>query len=332
MRLLITGGAGFIGSNFIRHILQKYPDYEIVNLDKLTYAGNLENLKDFENNKNHEFIKGDICDVKIVKELMKNTDAVIHFAAETHVDRSIIDAGDFIKTDVYGTFVLLNEARKIKLKKFIHISTDEIYGSIEEGSFTEESPLNPTNPYSASKAAADRLAYSYYKSFNVPVCIARSSNNFGPFQHPEKFISLFITNAIEDKKLPLYGDGKNKRDWIYVGDNCAAIELLLHYGKLGEVYNVSGNNEMENIRVAKLILQELSKPETLIDFVKDRVSHDRRYSLTSSKIEKLGFKPKYEFNEALKKTIKWYLDNAEWWNKIKSGEYKVYYEKQYGTV
>lgn len=331
MRLLITGGAGFIGSNFIRLILSKYPDYHITNLDKLTYAGNLENLKDIKGNKNYKFVKGDICDARIVNKLMKNAEAVVHFAAETHVDRSIMDAGAFIQTDVYGTFILLNEARKRSIKKFIHISTDEVYGSIEDGSFTEESPLNPTNPYSASKAGADRLAYSYFKTFGVPVCIVRSSNNFGPYQHPEKFIPLFITNSIEGKRLPLYGDGKNKRDWIYVEDNCEAIRLILHKGKNGEVYNVGGGNEFENIYIAKLILKQLNNPETLINFVKDRLCHDRRYSLDNSKIKRLGFIPKYKFDDALKETIKWYLKNTKWWQRIKSGEYKKYYEAQYNN-
>jgi len=332
MRLLITGGAGFIGSNFIRIIMQKFPDYKIVNLDKLTYAGNLDNLRDIESKKNYTFVKGDICDVKLVSKLMKNTDVVVHFAAETHVDRSLMEAGAFITTDVFGTFVMLNEAKKNKIKKFIHISTDEVYGSIENGSFDEESPLNPSNPYSASKAGADRLAYSYYKTFKVPVCIVRSSNNFGPYQHPEKFIPLFITNSLENKKLPLYGDGLNKRDWLYVLDNCEAINHILQKGIEGEVYNVGADNEFTNIYIAKFILQKLNKPESLIEFVDDRLGHDRRYSLNCKKIGKSGWKPKYEFDDALKKTIKWYVDNEEWWKKIKSGAFKDYYKDQYKNL
>ncbi|MBI2658438.1 dTDP-glucose 4,6-dehydratase [Candidatus Woesearchaeota archaeon] len=329
MRLLVTGGSGFIGSNFIRLILSKYPGYSVINLDKLTYAGNPDNLKDAESNRNYKFVKGDICDSKIVRDLMKKTDAVVHFAAETHVDRSIMDAGTFIQTDVYGTFVLLNEARKSNISKFIHISTDEVYGSIEKGSFTEESSLNPTNPYSASKAGADRLAYSYFKTFNLPVCISRSSNNFGPYQHPEKFIPLFITNAIENKPLPLYGDGKNRRDWIYSPDNCRAIDLLLHKGKIGEVYNIGGGNEMENIEIAKMIIKELGKNEDMINLVRDRPGHDKRYSLNSRKIGHLGFKPGRDFKSALKETIRWYTKNTQWWKKIKSGEYRRYYGRQY---
>ena len=320
MRVLVTGGAGFIGSNFIRFIMGRFPDYRIINLDKLTYAGNPDNLADVAKKKNYEFFRGDVCNSKIVGRLMKNADYVVHFAAETHVDRSIIEAGTFVKTDVFGTFVLLNEARKHNIKKFIHISTDEVYGSIEKGSFTEDSPLNPSNPYSASKAGADRLAYSYFKTFNVPVCIIRSSNNFGPNQHPEKFIPLFITNSIENKKLPLYCDGLNKRDWLYVMDNCEAISHALHYGKEGEAYNAGGGNEKTNIYIAKFILNELNKDESLIEFVKDRPGHDRRYSVDCGKIMKLGWKPQHNFDGALKKTIKWYVENKQWWIRIKKGK------------
>jgi len=272
---------------------------------------------------------GDICNQKLVSNLMKKVDAVVHFAAETHVDRSIVEAGSFVMTDVFGTFVLLNEAKKNKIKKFIHISTDEVYGSIEKGYFAENSPLNPSNPYAASKAGADRLAYSYYKTFKVPVCIVRSSNNFGPYQHPEKLIPLFITNAIEDKKLPLYGDGKNKRDWIYVLDNCEAINLILLSGEIGEVYNVGGGNELENIYITKLILKMLNKPKSLIEFVEDRLGHDRRYSLECKKIRRLGWKPKYNFNVAIKNTVQWYVNNKDWWTKLKSGKYLTYYKKLY---
>ena len=329
MKFLITGGAGFIGSNFIRLLLEKEKDTDIVNLDKLTYAGTLDNLRDVEKNKNYKFVKGDIYDAKLVEKLMKNTDVVVHFAAETHVDRSIAEAGTFVKTDVFGTFVLLNAAKKYNIKKFIHISTDEIYGSIEHGSFSEESALNPTNPYSASKAGADRLAYSYFKTFNVPVVIVRSSNNFGPYQHPEKLIPLLTTNPIEGKNLPLYGDGLNKRDWLYVIDNCEAIYFLMNKGITGEVYNVAAGNERTNLEIAKIILKELKKPDSLIEFVKDRPAHDRRYAINFSKIKKLGWKPKYKFENALRETVRWYINNKWWWRKIKQGSFKQYYKKQY---
>ena len=329
MRFLVTGGAGFIGSNFIRYLLKKNPNYEIINLDKLTYAGNLDNLRDIKKNKRHRLVKGDICNITLVKKLMKNTDIVVHFAAETHVDRSIMEAGSFVKTDVFGTFVLLNAAKKYNVKKFVHISTDEVYGSVENGSFDEESPLKPTNPYSASKAGADRLAYSYFKTFKLPVIIARSSNNFGPYQHPEKLIPLFTTNTIENKKLPLYGDGLNKRDWLYVLDNCEAIYFLMNKGAIGETYNVGASNEKTNLEITKLILDELKKPESLIEFIKDRLAHDRRYSLNFEKIKKLGWKPKYKFDNALKETVKWYVNNEWWWRKIKQGKFKEYYKKQY---
>lgn len=330
MRLLITGGAGFIGSNFIRLILNKDENYKITNLDKLTYAGNMDNLKGVENKKNYKFVKGDICNPKVVEKLVKNSDAIVHFAAETHVDRSIMEAGDFVKTDVLGTFFLLNAAKKYSIKKFVHISTDEIYGSVENGSFAEESPLNPSSPYSASKVGADRLAYSYYKTFNLSVVIARSSNNFGHYQHPEKFMPLMITNAMENKKLPVYGDGLNKRDWLYVLDNCEAIHLLMSKGTAGEAYNIGAGNEKTNLEITKMILRELKKPESLMEFVKDRPAHDKRYALDLAKIKKLGWKPKYKFENALKKTIKWYIENKWWWKKIKQGKFKEYYKKQYG--
>ena len=331
MKFLITGGAGFIGSNFIRFLLQKDSKAEIVNLDKLTYAGNLDNLRDIEKNKRYRFVKGNICNISSVEKLMKKTDIVVHFAAETHVDRSIMEAGDFVKTDVFGTFVLLNAARKYNVKKFVHISSDEIYGSIENGSFNEESPINPTNPYSALKAGADRLAYSYFKTFKLPIIIIRSSNNFGPYQHPEKLIPLFTTNAIENKKLPLYGDGLNKRDWLYVLDNCDAIYFLMNKWFVGETYNVAGGNERTNLEITKLILKELKKPESLIEFVKDRLGHDRRYSLTHNKIKKLGWKPKCKFENALRETVKWYLNNQWWWKKLKKGKFSHYYKRQYGN-
>jgi len=333
MNLLITGGAGFIGSNFIRYILNKYPDYKIINLDALKYSGNLENLKDVEKNPRYKFVKGDICDKKIVDFLVsRRPDVILNFAALTHVDRSILKPEEFTKTDILGTQTLLEAARKYKIGLFIQISTDECYGSIEKGSFTEESPLNPTNPYSASKAGADLIALAYYKTFNVPVIITRSSNNFGPYQYPEKLIPLFITNLLEDKKVPLYGDGKHKRDWIYVLDNCEAIDYVIHYGKTGEIYNISGNTEKTNLEITAFILNYLKKDETYIKFVKDRPGHDRRYSLDTSKIKKLGWSPKYKFEDALEYTIKWYKDNQSWWKKIKSGEFLEYYKKQYSKI
>ncbi len=329
MKILVTGGAGFIGSNFIRHILNRYPDYKITNLDKLTYAGNLDNLKDIENNENYKFIKGDICDKELVNELMPNIDIVVHFAAETHVDRSIKDPTAFIETDVKGTFLLLDAAKKNNIKKFIHISTDEVYGQVLKGSFKETDMLNPRNPYSASKAGADRLAYSFFCTYNLPVIITRSSNNYGPYQYPEKVMPLFITNLIENKKVPLYGDGLNVRDWIYVLDNVEAIDFIMHNGKIGEVYNIGGGNELTNIEMTKIILKEMEKDESNIEYVKDRPGHDRRYSIDCKKINSLGWKPRFDFNEAMKETIKWYKDKEVWWKKIKSGEYREYYEKHY---
>lgn len=328
-KFLVTGGAGFIGSNFIRLILGKYPDCRVTNLDKITYAGNLDNLKDISGNKRYTFVKGDVCDSRLVNKLAKGTDIVVHFAAETHVDRSIMDAGVFVKTDVFGTFALLNAAKNSRIKKFIHISTDEVYGSIDKGFADEESRLMPTNPYSASKAGADRLAYSYFAAFKVPVIIARSSNNFGPYQHVEKLIPLFITNAIENSKLPLYGNGLNKRDWVYVLDNCEAIDFLMNKGVEGNVYNIGANNEKTNIEIAHAILKELDTPDSLIEFVKDRVSHDRRYALNWGKIRNLGWKPRHKFDDALKQTIRWYIKNKWLWTKIKKGKFKKYYEKQY---
>jgi dTDP-glucose 4,6-dehydratase len=318
MRLLITGGAGFIGSNFIRYILNKYSGYKITNLDKLSYCGNPENLKDVEKNPNYKFVKGDICDGKIVNKLAKNVDVIVNFAAQTHVDRSIVDASEFVQTNVYGTYVLLEAAKKHSLDRFIQISSDETYGSIEKGSFTEESPLNPNSPYAASKAAADLLARSYLITYKLPVLIIRSSNNFGQYQFPEKVIPLFITNTLKNKKLPLYGDGLNVRDWLYVLDNCRAIDLILHKGEIGQIYNVAAGNEKTNLELTRLILKIMGKPEDLIEYVKDRPGHDRRYSLNWTKIKKLGWQPQYQFEEALRQTIKWYRDNKQWWQKLKS--------------
>ncbi|PIR72379.1 MAG: dTDP-glucose 4,6-dehydratase [Candidatus Nealsonbacteria bacterium CG10_big_fil_rev_8_21_14_0_10_36_24] len=333
MKILITGGAGFIGSNFIRYIFKKHPDYKIINFDKLTYAGNLENLKDVEDNPDYKFVKGDICDKKIVDEVIsEKPDAIINFAAESHVDRSISDPHSFLKTDMQGVITLLEIAKKYNIKRFIQISTDEVYGSINETSCAEKHPLNPSNPYSASKAAADLMVHSYFVTYKMPVLTVRSSNNFGPYQYPEKIIPLFITNLLEDKKVPLYGDGLNIRDWLYVLDNCEAIDLILDKGKEGEVYNVGGGNEKTNLEITRLILREMGKDESYIDYVEDRLGHDRRYSLDSSKIkETLGWQPKYNFEQSLKKTIQWYRNNEWWWKKIKSGEYLEYYKKQYET-
>ncbi len=316
MKMLITGGCGFIGSNFIRYIIKKYPACEIINLDKLTYAGNPENLRDLENNPNYKFVREDICNIKLVEKLMKDVDTVVHFAAESHVDRSIIEAGVFIRTDVFGTYILLKAANKFGVDKFVHISTDEVYGSIEKGSFKEEGPMNPRNPYSVSKLGADRLAYSFFVTYNLPVVITRSSNNFGPYQYPEKLLPLSITNILRNKKVPLYGDGLYVRDWLYVIDNCEAIDFLRKKGKLGEAYNVAGGNEKTNIEVIKIVLSHLGKDESWIEFVKDRPGHDRRYSLNDEKIKKLGWKPISNFGGALRETIDWYKKNRRWWEPL----------------
>lgn len=329
MKLLVTGGAGFIGSNFIRHILGKYPDYLVLNVDKLTYAGNPENLKDIMGHPRYRFIQGDICDEDQINELIPGMDAVINFAAETHVDRSILEPGAFIRTDVFGTFTLLEAVKSYKIPRYIQISTDEVYGSIETGAFTETSPLCPSSPYASSKAGGDLLVHSYGVTYKLPVIITRSSNNFGSYQYPEKLIPLFITNAIEDKPLPLYGDGLNVRDWIYVEDNCEAIDLVLHKGKEGEVYNIGGGNERTNIEITEKILDLLGKPRYLIQPVKDREGHDRRYALDGAKIRSLGFSPKWSFAEAMAKTVLWYSDNPQWWQKIKSGEFRKYFERAY---
>ncbi|MAG44593.1 dTDP-glucose 4,6-dehydratase [bacterium] len=328
MKLLITGGAGFIGSNFIRYILKKYPDYKIINLDKLTYAGNLANLLDIEEKcgSRHLFIKGDICNVKLVDMIMPKVDAVINFAAESHVDKSILDAQAFIKTDILGTQTLLESVKAHKIKRYIQISTDEVYGEIKNGSSKEIDALKPRNPYSASKAGGDLLCQAYFNTYNLPVMITRGANNFGPYQYPEKLIPLFITNLLEDKTVPVYGDGKQIREWIFVVDHCSGIDKVLHGGKVGEIYNIGTGVLKQNIKITKLILKELGKSLAYIEYVKDRPGHDRRYSLDSSKIRALGWKPKYEFKNALQKTIKWYLRNHKWWERLKSGEYLEYYK------
>ena len=330
-KVLVTGGAGFIGSNFIKYMLEKHQDYEIINLDALTYCGNLENLEDIEDNPNYSFVKGNICDDELVDEVVSEVDYIVHFAAESHVDRSIEDPQIFIKSNIIGTQVLLDAAKKYQIRKFLQVSTDEVYGSLgHEGYFTEKTPLQANSPYSASKAGADLMVRAYGETFNLPINITRCSNNYGPYQFPEKLIPLMISNAIEDKELPIYGDGKNIRDWLHVYDHCSAIDLVLHKGKLGEVYNIGGHNEKENIEIVKLILKELDKPESLIKFVKDRLGHDRRYAIDSTKISKeLGWKPKYTFETGIVETIRWYLDNQDWMEKVKSGEYQEYYEKMY---
>jgi len=328
MRILVTGGAGFIGSNFIRHILKKYPDYQIINLDKLTYAGNLDNLKDVENDPRYEFVKGDICDANLVEKMVLKSDAVINFAAETHVDRSIGNPDDFVKTDIFGTYTLLEAVRK-KGIRFLQISTDEVYGSIEKGEFKETDKLNPSSPYSSSKAGAELLARSYFVTFGTDVVITRSSNNFGPYQYPEKIIPLFITNAIEGKKLPIYGDGKQVRDWVYVDDNCEGLDIVLHKGKSGEIYNIGGGNERTNIYITKKILEILKKGDELITYVQDRPGHDRRYAISCKKAFALGWKPRHGFDQAMEKTVEWYKNNNWWWQKIKSGEYLTYYKEHY---
>lgn len=328
-RYLVTGGAGFIGSNYVHFLLKKYQDIHIINLDKLTYAGNLENLADVEKDPRYEFVKGDICDEKLVNQLVPKADVVVNFAAESHVDRSIGAPDDFIKTDVFGTFVLLEACRTHGISRFVQISTDEVYGSTEGDSFRETDALMPSSPYSASKAGADRLAYSYFVTYKLPVIITRCSNNYGPFQYPEKLIPLFVTNAIEDKSLPIYGDGRNIRDWIFVEDHCDAVDFLLEKGELGEIYNIGAGNELTNLEITGIILNALQKPQTLKTFVKDRPGHDRRYSLECSKIRAMGWQPKYQFDQAIQKTIEWYQQNSGWWQKIKSGEYLKYYRDHY---
>jgi dTDP-glucose 4,6-dehydratase len=331
-RLLITGGAGFIGSNFVKHVLAEHPDEQVVVLDKLTYAGNLDNLQDVWDDPRFSFIKGDICDLQAVQKAMQGCQAVVNFAAETHVDRSIGGAGAFVRTDILGTHVLLEVAREQGVERYVQISTDEVYGSIEEGTFREEDPLQPSSPYAASKAGADLLVLSYYITHRLPVAITRSSNNFGPNQYPEKLIPLFVTNALEDKALPLYGDGLNVRDWLYVEDNCRAIDLVLRRGDDGGIFNIGGDNERTNREITDLILKELNKPASLVKMVKDRPGHDRRYSISSEKIRTFGWAPKSNFTENLARTVQWYVKNHEWWKKIKEGrkDFQEYYRKQYG--
>ena len=328
---LITGGCGFIGSNFVRYILSNEKECRIVNLDKLTYAGNPKNLSDVDNDDRYIFVHGDICDEKVVDEIFSDyhPDIVFNFAAESHVDRSIGKPDDFIRADMFGVFTLLEAMKLHGGELFVQISTDEVYGSIEKGEFSETDPLMPSNPYSASKAGGDRLAYSYYVTYKLPVIVTRASNNYGPFQYPEKLIPLFVTNALEEQPLPLYGDGNNVRDWLYVEDHCSALHFIMTNGVLGETYNIGGGNEMQNIEITRLILDHLSKPEGLIKFVEDRKGHDQRYALSINKLRQLGWEPKHDFSDGLRTTIDWYVSNNNWWRKIKSGEFREYYEQTY---
>lgn len=333
MKVLVTGGAGFIGSNFVNYMVRTYPNYSIINLDALTYAGNLENLKESEAKANYRFVKGDITDRDLVNSLFEteNLDVIVNFAAESHVDRSITNPDVFVTTNIQGTQVLLDAARKHEVKKYVQVSTDEVYGSLgAEGYFTETTPLDPNSPYSASKAGADMLVKAYHETYGLPTSITRCSNNYGPFHFPEKLIPLMIINALNDKPLPVYGDGLNVRDWLHVEDHCRAIDLVLHKGKVGEVYNVGGHNEKTNIEVVKEILKQLDKPETLIKYVEDRLGHDRRYAIDPTKLQsELGWEPIYNFETGLKDTVQWYLDNKSWWENIISGDYQNYYDKQY---
>ena len=333
--ILITGGAGFIGSNFINYILQNRDDINVVNLDKLTYAGNLENLKPIENKTNYHFVRGDITNVELVDYIFRKFDIkyVINFAAESHVDRSILGSEIFYRSNVIGTNVLLEASRRFEVQKFLQISTDEVYGSLgDTGLFTEQTPISPNSPYSSSKASADLMVQAFHHTYGLPTVITRCSNNYGPLQFPEKLIPLMIINALNNKKLPVYGDGLNVRDWIYVIDHNKAAELVFEKGKVGEVYNIGASREMKNIEIVKLILKKLGKSEDLIEYVKDRPGHDRRYAIDSSKIQnELGWKPSYEFEEAIDFTIEWYLNNKSWWERIISGEYQKYYEVQYGN-
>ena len=331
MKLLVTGGAGFVGSHFIRQALSEHPGWEIVNLDKLTYAGNLENLKDVENSPRYRFVQGDIADREVVGALLQQgMDVIANFAAESHVDRSIPDPSPFVETNIKGTQALLDGARQYRVAKFVQVSTDEVYGSIEAGKFTEEAPLSPTSPYAASKAAADLLCLACWKTHHLPVVVTRCSNNYGPFQFLEKLIPLAVTNALENKPVPIYGDGLNVRDWIYVLDHCRALDLAIRNGKPGEVYNVAAGQERTNLKLVRQLLDTMGKPHSLMTFVTDRPGHDRRYALDSGKITReLGWEPVHSFQEAFTATINWYLDNEPWWRRIERGAYSEYYERMY---
>ena len=332
MKLLITGGAGFIGSNFVRYILEQYPRYRVINLDKLTYAGNLENLCGLENEPRHQFIQGDICEARAVDEILrKGVEAVINFAAESHVDRSILESSDFIRTNIVGTHNLLEQCRKNRVGRFIQISTDEVYGSLgPSGMFTENSPLQPNSPYAASKASADLLVRSYHRTHAFPGIITRCSNNYGPCQFPEKLIPLLISNAMSGTPLPIYGDGLNVRDWIHVRDHCVAVDAVLHQGRPGEIYNIGARQQLPNLEIAKRVLKLLNKDENLITYVEDRPGHDRRYAIDPSKIERqLGWRPRVPFDDGLRETIEWYRRNPAWVEHVRSEEYRTYYDRMY---
>jgi dTDP-glucose 4,6-dehydratase len=331
MKLLVTGGAGFIGSNFIHYILREHPRWEVTNLDNLTYAGNLENLKDIPDGPDYNFIKGNIADRETVDDLLRRGfNAIINFAAESHVDRSILDASPFILTNIKGTQVLLEGAKKYRVEKFIQVSTDEVYGTIDQGSYREVAPLSPASPYAASKASADLLCLAYWKTYRTPVVVTRCTNNFGPYQFPEKLIPLVITNALEDKTIPVYGDGCNVRDWIFVLDHCRALDAIIQRGQPGEIYNIGSGNEKTNLELVRKLLELLGKPESLIQFVADRPGHDRRYALDSTKIAReLGWQATHSFEEAFPAVVDWYVNNESWWRQIKNGEYAKYYQRMY---
>ena len=329
MKLLVTGGSGFIGSNFIRHVLATHPGDRVVSLDKLTYAGNPANLADLDGDARYRFVKGDICEPEIVRDAARGCDAIVNFAAESHVDRSILDPDAFLRTGVFGVFTLLEAVGALKIPRFLHVSTDEVYGSIAVGSADEDAPLRPTSPYSAAKASGDLLALAYWHTHRTPLVITRSSNNFGPYQYPEKVIPLFVTNALDDEPLPLYGDGRNVRDWLYVLDNCEAIDLVLRRGREGEIYNVGGGHEVENVTLTRDILRLAGKPESLIRAVKDRPGHDRRYSVDCRKMRALGWAPRHDFASALAATVEWYRRHEAWWRPLKSGEFRAYFDRQY---
>ena len=336
MKVLVTGGAGFIGGNFVHHMVIKYPDYQIVNLDLLTYAGNLETLKPVEDKPNYKFVKGDIADEAFIMDLFEKEkfDVVVNFAAESDVDRSIEDPGIFVQTNVMGTRVLLDASRKFGVKRYHQVSTDEVYGDLPldrpDLFFTENTPIHTSSPYSASKASADLFVLAYHRTFGTPVTVSRCSNNYGPYHFPEKLIPLMISRALADEELPVYGNGENVRDWLHVSDHCEAIDLIIHKGKVGEIYNIGGHNERTNLQVVQTILKALDKPESLIKYVKDRPGHDRRYAIDPTKIEtELGWKPKYNFDTGIAQTIQWYLDNEDWWKHIISGEYQNYFAEMY---
>lgn len=331
--ILVTGGAGFIGSNFVRYLLETHAGLRVVNYDALTYAGNLENLADVASDPRYAFVKADICDAAAVNEAFTrfDIDTVVHFAAESHVDRSILGAAVFVQTNVVGTQVLLDAAKSFGIEKFVHVSTDEVYGSLgPTGTFTESTPLHPNSPYSASKAGSDLLVLAYCHTFGVPVVVTRCSNNYGPYQFPEKLIPLMIANALDGKPLPVYGDGLNIRDWLYVKDHCSAIEAAICRGEIGQVYNIGGNNEWKNIDIVRLVLQLLNKPQSLIAFVKDRPGHDRRYAIDASRIRNdLGWQPAHTFEQGIRETVQWYVANERWWRRVMSGDYQAYYRQQY---